>query len=289
MSRFPRRTLTFVALPTVVLSVGAWFLSDRPGATFVPALTDKSTQSTTATVERRNLVSVLASNGSVVSSPSYSLTAPKSGVYLRDRSKKGLVPAGTVVGWIRSSGKRVPVTNPVEATVQDELASSGTTVPEGLPLVGLKASGYGMRATISEALVYRLFELAPEATAQIDHGPGPFPCRVLGGPDKGGGEEGAGVTVTCAPPADLRLFPGLKGVLAIRTGEARNVLALPVEAVAGSAERGRVRVRDATGSTGARDVKLGLTDGSYIQIVDGLAEGDVVVSPAPALTDPGEG
>ncbi|WP_320068287.1 hypothetical protein [Micromonospora sp. RTGN7] len=278
-----------MALPAVVLSAGAWLLADRSGATFVPALTDNKTPSTTATVERRNLVSVLASNGSVVSSPSYSLTAPKSGVYLRDRSKKGVVPAGTVIGWIRSSGKRVPVTNPVEATVQDELASSGTTVPQGLPLVSLKASGYGIRATISEALIYRLSDLAPEATAQVDHGPGPFPCRVLGGPDQGGGEEGSAVSVTCAPPADLRLFPGLKGVLAVRTGEARDVLALPVEAVAGSAERGRVRVQDANGSTRTRDVKLGMTDGSYIQIVDGLAVGDVVVSPAPALTDPGEG
>ncbi|WP_433345767.1 hypothetical protein [Micromonospora sp. CA-111912] len=278
-----------MALPAVVLSAGAWFMADRSGTALVPVLTDNKTQSTTATVERRNLVSVLASNASVVSSPSYSLTAPKSGVYRRDRSKKGVIPAGTVVGWIRSSNGRVPVTTPVEATVQDELASSGTTVPEGLPLVSLRASGYGIRATISEALIYRLSDLGPEATAQIDHGPGPFPCQVLGGPDRGDGGEGSSVSVTCAPPTDLRLFPGLKGVLAVRTGEARDVLALPVEAVAGSAERGRVRVREATGSTKTRDVKLGMTDGSFIQIVDGLAVGDVVVSPAPALTDPGEG
>ena len=238
--------------------------------------------SATVKVERRDVISVMAVNGEVVASPSFTLIAPVSGRFQREPTKQQLVSAGTTLGWVDHGGERVSIATPVEAAVTEDLATNGATVPTGIPLIKLKASGFGIRGTVADAMVYRLGDVADKATAQIDHGPGPFPCPVLGGPST---LDSNAVQITCAAPADLRLFPGLKAVLALQTGIARNVLTLPVDAVAGSAERGRITVRSSDGATATRDVKLGITDGSYIEITDGVSGDAEVVVPGPNLPD----
>ena len=54
-----------------------------------------------------------------------------------------------------------------------------------------------------------------------------------------------------------------------------NTLVVPVSAV----KRGEVRVKKADGSEVERRLKLGATDGKKIQVLDGLEEGDEVVTP----------
>ena len=152
-------------------------------------------------------------------------------------------------------------------------------MPAGLPLVSLKASGFGLKATVADAVRYRLVKLTGQATAQIENGPGPFPCPVLGGPEP----DGAGVGVTCGVPVGLRLFEGLPGIVAVRVGVSKDTLALPVEAVAGSADEGMVSLQSGPTSYVDRSVKLGISDGSFIEVLDGLSLGDVVRVPAPSL------
>jgi multidrug efflux pump subunit AcrA (membrane-fusion protein) len=119
-------------------------------------------------------------------------------------------------------------------------------------------------------------------------------CPLLGGPTGGGtgngseggpasGSVGTAVNITCALPTDIRLFPGLAAIMAVTTAETHGVVAVALEAVAGTADRGTVSVRSASGQFEQREVRLGITDGSYIQITSGLAVGDLVGVPAPAL------
>jgi hypothetical protein len=66
--------------------------------------------------------------------------------------------------------------------------------------------------------------------------------------------------------------------VAVVTGEARDVLILPVTAVAGESDQGYVTLLE-DGRPVRRDVRLGLTDGLNVEIRAGLAEGDRVLVP----------
>ena len=90
------------------------------------------------------------------------------------------------------------------------------------------------------------------------------------------------LTVVCVVPADLTVFEGMPAVLALTTADVRDVLTLPVEAVAGTAERGLVLLEGPDGPV-EREVVLGPTDGIRIQIVSGVDDDDRVRVPGPDL------
>ncbi|WP_213451512.1 efflux RND transporter periplasmic adaptor subunit [Rhizomonospora bruguierae] len=250
-----------------------------PGPTVPGAAPGQQDATETVPVESRDIVSVVALDGTVVANPRFSLIAPHAGRFTTRSASQKVLPAKSVVGWIEQDAERTPVTLPVEAKLVEVAANIGAHVPAGLPLIVFQASGFGLRAQIADAVRYRLLDLPGTARMQIEKGPGPVPCPVLGGPV----EEGEGVSVTCAPPGNLRLYPGLKGIMAVDTARATAALALPMEAVAGSAERGRVAVETSPGKFEERDVRLGINDGSFVQILDGLAAGDRVRRQAPIL------
>ncbi|MBZ5602308.1 MAG: efflux RND transporter periplasmic adaptor subunit [Acidobacteriia bacterium] len=90
------------------------------------------------------------------------------------------------------------------------------------------------------------------------------------------------VVVNVANP-DLKLFPGMTATVKILTGRVANALRIPVAAMR---FRPQARAKNASQSLYILDggepkpvaVKLGLSDGSYIQVVSGLSEGDRVVT-----------
>ena len=102
--------------------------------------------------------------------------------------------------------------------------------------------------------------------------------------------------------ADLKLFPGMTANVKIVTGKAEHALRLPVAALrfhpaAAIAPAGTAKGKSKSGKRGASGaqaqqvvyvldqgklkrapVKLGLTDGNYIEILSGLSEGQTVVT-----------
>ncbi len=87
----------------------------------------------------------------------------------------------------------------------------------------------------------------------------------------------------------MQLKPGLSAVTTIYTDlKAEHVLAVPVQAVLSPLERGgkpRCFVMTPTGPE-ARDVELGITDEKFIEVKDGLSEGDeIVLNPRSLLSD----
>lgn len=104
-----------------------------------------------------------------------------------------------------------------------------------------------------------------------------FPVVTSSPPD-----YSAGVVVIVRAPADLHLIEGMPGRVALVTAESTGV-ALPIAAVAGISEKGQVYVVATDGSVKLRDVTLGITDGSYVEITSGLAAGEVVQMPSPSI------
>ncbi|MET0956256.1 MAG: efflux RND transporter periplasmic adaptor subunit [Cryobacterium sp.] len=163
---------------------------------------------------------------------------------------------------------------------------------------------YSVSGSLSPEQQYRLVTQPTEASIAITNGPAPFTCtglRIttpLAGADAGGdtgttgdgAAGGTGTTVTCAIPAEVTVFPGLAAQITIAGGKAENVLVVPTTAVKGSAETGVVWFVLPDGSTEERPVTLGMNDGTSVQVVEGLAEGDLInqfVPGAAAPTDDG--
>jgi multidrug efflux pump subunit AcrA (membrane-fusion protein) len=186
--------------------------------------------------------------------------------------------------------------------LEDQLVSVGDTVGAVAP------STFSASGSLTAEQQYRLVSQPADATVTIPGGPAPFTCPglslsnggspagaeddPLGEPAPGGGATG-GTTVTCAIPAEVRVFNGLAASITIAAGEAADVLTLPTTAVEGLSENGNVWLVPAGGGEPEkRPVRIGLNDGAAVQIVDGLTEGDRVLefvpgAPAPVEGDPG--
>ena len=157
-------------------------------------------------------------------------------------------------------------------------------------------------ASLTQADQFRL--LAPPGTAQVTvtGGPAPFTCTglVLGAPETedtsspGGGVDpmtgmpttgGAGTTARCAVPSGVTVFAGMAASVAIDAGVATDVLVVPVTAVQGSVQNGKVWVAAPDGTAEERAVTLGLSDGQQVELVDGVTEGESVLEFVPVPDD----
>ena len=147
------------------------------------------------------------------------------------------------------------------------------------------------------------------------------------GPGQPAPEAPAAGSVSCSIPADVPVFSGLGAAIDITAGQADGVITLPTTAVQGTVQTGIVWVMpggaaapegtDAEGAAAAgpglegagpegagpegagsegtggaeaveREVSLGLNDGQLVEIISGLAEGEMVlqfVPGAPAAED----
>ena len=162
-------------------------------------------------------------------------------------------------------------------------------------------------APLTQAEQFRL--LAPPSTAEVtvQGGPAPFTCGglVLGappagsapqnpdpggdpamGPPVGPGSEGTtGTTARCAVPAGVAVFAGMTAKVEVQAGRAENVLVVPVTAVQGAVQTGKVWVAGGSGEPEERPVVLGLTDGERMEIREGVAEHDMVLQFVPVPDD----
>jgi multidrug efflux pump subunit AcrA (membrane-fusion protein) len=221
-------------------------------------------------------------------------------------------PAVTVVSTLTGTVSKVLVTNgqwveagtPLYTIRQETVTPEGQTrvktetvlspIPGTLTLAVLatemvtinteggsvQPSTFNVSGAVPPEQLFRLLTLPPEATVAITGGPAPFICPALrlgsASADPGTGSTGS-TTITCNVPADVRVFVGLQASIDIPAGEAVDVLVLPTTAVEGLSETGNVWFVLPDGSTEVRPVTLGLTDGSTVQIIDGLVEGDRVL------------
>jgi macrolide-specific efflux system membrane fusion protein len=93
----------------------------------------------------------------------------------------------------------------------------------------------------------------------------------------GGSITTYGVTISIPnPPAALRA--GMTAQASVTTEEAPGVLSAPVTAISGNDEGYVALVQAADGSISEVAVKIGIRGGYYVEIIEGLSEGDRVVT-----------
>ncbi|MDN3904062.1 secretion protein HlyD [Arthrobacter sp. YD2] len=198
----------------------------------------------------------------------------------------------------------------------DVVATAAGTVAELMVLpkqqltVGAEAASldpgtYSVTGTLTSDQQFRILDRTNTARVSINGGPAPFPCsnvsmggtpatdtgvnaqaqRVPAGP--GQEQPEAAGSVRCTVPADVPVFAGLGATIEITAGHAENVVTVPTTAVRGSVQTGIVWVApgeagpDSAGDAVEREVGLGLNDGSTVEIVSGLAEGEMVLQFVP--------
>lgn len=242
----------------------------------------------TAVVERGTLDTVTTVSATVKAGPEAQIAAPGAGTVTR--------VSDSGVAFALDSGKTVTLDLPAAVKVTDKLVSAGRRVPANYPVAKAKVTGFALVARLDVPTLYEMYEPPLAARGQIKKGPGPFDCPLVNtvptasdaaaAADADAGENGgtgAKMSMICVVPGDLKVFTGMPGIMALQTSQVKNALMLPVEAVAGTSQRGKVTVVAGGGSTQERTVKLGPSDGSRIQILSGVREGERVRVPAPDL------
>jgi multidrug efflux pump subunit AcrA (membrane-fusion protein) len=270
-------------------------------------------------VEKGSVTNAVTVPASVVTDPPVEIKATADGVIAEIEADDALVDKDTRVVWIKSeevveplvevdekTGEETvteqepkvtwtsilaPVTGTVDISVlKDQAVTVGDVIGTVSPGT-LSVSG-----TLTADQQYRLVGATGTAQVTLKGGPAPFTCTGLtigaaaGGADATGGEgmiveeapEAATGSVHCAIPPKVKAFSGLGGEIEITNGDAKDVVVVPISAVLGTSQTGKVwTVAKEGAEPEARDVALGLTDGLQVEITKGLKAGEQILEFTP--------
>jgi multidrug efflux pump subunit AcrA (membrane-fusion protein) len=144
---------------------------------------------------------------------------------------------------------------------------------------------YHLLATVEPVQLYRLVNAPTEAAVTITGGPAPFTCT---GVRVQVSAEGT-ASVRCAIPVDQVVFAGLPATMDLALGQVDDALVVPVTAVQGGAGTGTVWVDAGDGADPEeRPVTLGVNDGTMVEVVSGLEEGESIRQFVPGFVAPVE-
>lgn len=175
----------------------------------------------------------------------------------------------------------------------------GQQVSVGDPVGSIVPATFHAQVSVTPDQLYSLQGLPKQGTIAIKDGPAPFPCHNLtvgssSPASEGTGEDpGAGASgpqVRCEIPLDQTVFDGVKGILEIEGGSVDDVLVVPTTAVEGRYGTGLVYLpaEDPLAKPEPIEVGLGLSDGMYIEITEGLEEGQEILEFVPSPMNPDE-
>lgn len=253
-------------------------------------------QATPPVVEVRlgTVESVVSLDGVVAVPPDVEVVAPAPGT-LNVLKGEGPSSPGQALAMIDAADDTREVRAPVAGRIGAWSAAAGQEVTTGQPLVTLRPHGHEVVAVVEPAILYRLYDPPQRIVVKIDRGPAAFDCPLveLGANSAEihtGDPLDAPVRLRCAVPDGVRVFPGVRANLAVLTGTASEVPVIPLTAVDGQAQHGRVTVAAPGGAPEVRRVELGLTDGHLVEVKAGLDVGERVMTVPPSvLQEQGEG
>ncbi|GAA4391059.1 hypothetical protein AB0I45_08575 [Brevibacterium sp. NPDC049920] len=226
------------------------------------------------------------------------------------------------------------VVAPADGTLGEFTQEIGDEVAKGTPVTSVAQRIFRAVGVIEPIDLYRLTELPDSAEITITKGPEPFDCTGLridqgstggddggdgagytAGPESTGGSEGTGeadpapaedagaapdpgggdtVSLTCLVPDEVTVYNRLPMTMEVDAGSVEDALIVPVTAVRGLTEKGTVWTIGADGTEEERAVELGMSDGTMVEVVSGLEEGEAIAefvpgtAPEQAADDPGE-
>jgi biotin carboxyl carrier protein len=275
-------------------------------ATANPSAPAPTQSSDTVAVTKRDLAPVVSLTGTVVANATYWTGAPVAGS-VQIASSIGVgrtVRAGDLLASIGGN----QLTAPTSGTVAAVAVASGADVPKRFPLVSLTYSGYAISGTIASSLSWMMLANPTTGRGQIPDGPAPFDCSAVVpaadtspsvSPPASSAGDGASATadgaaaqsgstspsdLLCLIPKDVDSVAGAQAITVIASTTVKDATTVPLTAVAGRRGTGEVTVVE--GAERRRTtVKLGQSDGQYIEIRSGLRPGQQVGATAPNLTE----
>lgn len=183
------------------------------------------------------------------------------------------VKAGEVLFWVDD----LTVVAPADCLLQNWV-SGEVDVPGDIPVAECTYPGFGLVTQIKPVDSYRILSGIVGAKGVFDDGPGPFDCPML--PATGGGD--GGTPMVCLVPTTVRALAGVPGRVAIRSQLVAGALVVPRSAVRGLVDTGVVGLQQGNQIV-QRTVKLGVTDGAVVQVIDGLSLDQQITRDAPEV------
>lgn len=261
----------------------------------------------TITPERGTITNTVTLEGTIQSDPAPAVKATMAGeiteIYVNNGDQ---VSAGDTVLLIQKEMQGDPIertdaegntiTEPGKTWWKNEWITAPTSgkitltalltqqVNVGESLGSVQPPTFSAVATLTPDQMYRVQNLPDKATITIKNGPAPFECngvRIETPQNRPANKDGeaqgnassTSIEARCAVPDGQTVFPGLQVTMALVAGEAADVLTVPISAVEGRFEQGTVYGPAEPGGKPVKiPVKLGLTDGKRVQIIEGLAE-----------------
>jgi len=260
------------------------FFSDESEAAVQPSV---EVSETMVPVSRGDVVNSLSLSGTIARDEAFPLRSQTDGTVTAVHVGEGQpVGAGQPLFTIRQSDPQrdVDVLAPEAGDVTQIAVVAGQPVSIGSELAQLVPARYHVMSTVEPVQLYRLLNTPSEASVSIQGGPAPFLCTGL----KVEVAEDGTTSVRCSVPTDQVVFAGLQAQLDIAVGSATDVVIVPTTAVQGGSGTGTVWVDAGDGSLEEREVQLGMTDGTMVEVAGGLEEGELVREFAPGLTAPSE-
>lgn len=283
------RRWIFPLLLVIVLAAGAAalvkiaFFPDRTVAQTAP---EASVTDPVVAVERGSVVNELSLSGNVARDEDYTVRSEVTGTVTAVHVSEGAtVAAGQKLFTVKQDDpkKDVDVLAPEAGEVSDIALVKGQAASVGLETYTLTPARYHVLATVEPVQLYRLVNAPTDASVTITGGPGPFTCT---GVRVEVGTEGT-ASVRCAVPADQVVFAGLPAALDLALGQVDDALVVPVTAVQGGAGTGNVWVDAGDGAAPEeRAITLGVNDGTIVEVLSGLEEGESIRQFVPGFVAP---
>ena len=265
-------------------------------------------------VEKGSVTNAVTVPASVVTDPPVEIKATADGVIAEIQVDDAKIEKDVRILWIKSEEPVEPVVKvddeTGEETVTEQepkvtwtsaLAPAAGTVDVTVlkdqavtvgEIIGTISPGtLSVSGTLTADQQYRLVGATGKAEVTLKGGPAPFTCTglTIGEAPAGTGGEGGGVEMTGAPedatgavrcsiPPKVKAFSGLGAEIEITNGDAKDVVVVPISAVLGTSQTGKVwAVAEEGAEPEAREVRLGLTDGLQVEITKGLKPGEQIL------------
>lgn len=259
------------------------FFPDRSVAQVVPEATITDP---VIAVERDSVVNELSLSGNIARDEDVAVRSEINGSVTAVHIANGAtVAAGQKLFTIKQDDpkKDIDVLAPEAGEISDIALVKGQPTSIGTEIYTLTPSRYHLLATVEPVQLYRLVNAPSEASVTITGGPAPFTCTGVRVEVSGEGMA----SVRCAIPVDQVVFAGLPATLDLALGQVSDALVVPVTAVQGGSGTGNVWVDAGDGSDPEeRAVTLGVNDGTMVEVVSGLSEGESIRQFVPGFVAP---
>jgi hypothetical protein len=233
-------------------------------------------------VERGDVVNALSLPGTVARDAAFPVRSATDGVVTAVHVGEGAVAAGQVLFTIKQNYpvRNVDVVAPEAGDISEVAVVQGQSTTVGGELAKLTPARFHILSTVEPVQLYRLLDAPTEASVTIQGGPAPFTCTGL---QVQVAEDGT-TSVRCAVPAEQVVFAGLQATLDIDVGTVQAALVVPTTAVKGGAGSGVVWIDAGDGSDPEeREITLGVSDGTIVEVTEGLEEGEQIRQFVPGL------